>query len=381
MDDSTRRSYGSHVRTHLIPYLGDVVLDKLRPHHVQTLMRKIRERNDEITAMRNSADPMVRFGAAGLRPTGEATRGRIRATLRKAFNDALRLGIIAGVANPAALFKTPNPRPKPIVWEPERVARWRATGIVPGPIMVWTDQIVADFLDHAAEHAPDLHPLLHFLAYRGPRRGEACGLLDSEVRLDQAEVSIVNQIAAHGRNTYYKKPKSESGNRDVILDADTVAVFTCYKAQRARWQLAAGPNWPDTGLFFVRRDGTAWHPDSVSALPPPHPQGRLPTGATARSAPQRGHHRAASGRGHQSRVRTARSLHHHADPRHLPKRHEGTAPRSRPRRRRPHPSQAQTRHHSLSLVAAAEMQVPVPAIASTAGRRPAPGLAQRSRSR
>ena len=131
--------------------------------------------------------------------------------------------------------------------------------------MVWTDQIVADFLDYAAEHTPDLHPLLHFLAYRGPRRGEACGLLDSEVRLDQAEVSIVNQIAAHGRNTYYKKPKSESGNRDVILDADTVAVFTRYKAQRARWQLAAGPTWPDTGLFFVRRDGTAWHPDSVSA--------------------------------------------------------------------------------------------------------------------
>src|SRR3954466_7097323 len=122
---------------------------------------------------------------AGVRTTGEATRHRIRATLRKAFNDALRLGIVAGIANPAALVKTPNPRPKPIVWEPERVERWRATGEVPGKIMVWTDQLVAEFLDYTAVEAPDLHPMLHFMAYRGPRRGEARGLLDAQAPPDQ----------------------------------------------------------------------------------------------------------------------------------------------------------------------------------------------------
>jgi integrase len=56
------------------------------------------------------------------------------------------------------------------------------------------------------------------------------------------------------------KPKSESGNRDVILDADTVAILRRYKAQRAQWQLAAGSKWPDTGLFFVRPDGTRGTP-------------------------------------------------------------------------------------------------------------------------
>ncbi|MFI7540056.1 site-specific integrase [Actinoplanes sp. NPDC049599] len=105
--------------------------------------------------------------------------------------------------------------------------------------MVWTDQLVAEFLDYAETEAPDLHPLLHFMAYRGPRRGEARGLLDAEVRLDKAEVSIVNQIAVTGGATRHKKPESESGNRDVVLN-------------------------PDTGLFFVRRDGRAWHPCSVS---------------------------------------------------------------------------------------------------------------------
>ncbi|MFF0371236.1 site-specific integrase [Micromonospora sp. NPDC005087] len=97
------------------------------------------------------------------------------------------------------------------------------------------------------------------MAYRGPRRSEACGLLDAEVRRAKSEVSIVNQIATH-----QKRPKSDAGNREVILDPDTVAVLTAYKARRAAWRLAARREWPDTGLFFVRPDGRPWHPSAVT---------------------------------------------------------------------------------------------------------------------
>jgi integrase len=264
VDANTVRSYESHVRVHLTPHLGDVVLDKLRPHHIDHLVEQIEARNADLAAARASDDPQVRATVAGVRPTGAATIARVRATLRKAFNDALTKGIISGVPNPAALVKTPNPRAKPVVWEPERVARWKATGEVPSPVMVWPAELLGEFLDYAAEHAPDLHPLFQFMAYRGPRRGEACGLLDAEVRLRNKEVSIVNQIAAHGQTPVHKAPKSDAGNREVILDADTVAVLTAYKARRAKWQLKAGPKWPDTGLFFVRPDGRAWHPNTVS---------------------------------------------------------------------------------------------------------------------
>ncbi|MEU4368232.1 site-specific integrase [Micromonospora chersina] len=130
--------------------------------------------------------------------------------------------------------------------------------------MVWTDDLLIQFLDYAAEHAPDLHPLLHLMAYRGPRCGEACGLLDAEVRLAKGEVSLVNQIATHSYEAHQKRRKSHAGNREVILDPDTVAVLTADKARRAAWRLAAGKDWPDTGLFFVRPDGRAWHPNSVT---------------------------------------------------------------------------------------------------------------------
>ena len=102
------------------------------------------------------------------------------------------------------------------------------------------------------------------MTYRGPRRGEACGLLDAEVRLDRGEVSIVNQLASYGGHQWQKPPKSESGNRDLISDAETVAVLRTYRARRTTWQLKAGSDWPDTGLFLVRPDGRPWNPSGVS---------------------------------------------------------------------------------------------------------------------
>jgi hypothetical protein len=266
VDDNTTRTYESHVRVHLIPHLGDVVLDKLRPHHVEDLIDRIEARNAEIRAAKASPDPDTRQSLRGVKPTGPATIARIRATLRNAFNGALVKGVISGVPNPAALVKTPNPRAKPVVWEPERVERWKATGEVPHSVMVWPADLVAEFLDYATEHAPDLHPMFHFMAFRGPRRGEACGLLDAEVRLRSKEVSIVNQIAAHGQTPHQKPPKSDAGVRDLILDPDTVDVLAAYKARRAGRDDGAadrghgrGSQPPRMGAGHPRRDGMAGH--------------------------------------------------------------------------------------------------------------------------
>ena len=102
-----------------------------------------------------------------------------RASLRKALNDAIADELIA--TNPAVYVKTPGRRARPQLWSDERVARWRETGKKPGPVMVWTDDQVIEFLDYAETEAPDLHPMFHLIAYRAPRRGEVCGLLACEV--------------------------------------------------------------------------------------------------------------------------------------------------------------------------------------------------------
>ena len=263
VDDNTRRGYESHVRVHLVPHLGPIRCDKLKPRHVRDMFIAIKARNAKIVEAKASDDADVRATVRGVRPTGPQTCQRIRATLRKAINDGIREGLFVG-PNPATLVQVRGDRALPIVWELERIDRWKATGKRPGPVMVWTDNLVGEFLDYAAEHAPDLYPMFHFIAYRGTRRGEACGLLDAEVRLAKKESTVANQIATHGNTPVQKPPKSRAGNRDLVLDDDTVAVLAAYRARRAAQKLAAGPAWPDTGLFFVQPNGQPWHPNSVT---------------------------------------------------------------------------------------------------------------------
>lgn len=53
---NTYRSYESHIRLYLKPYLGAVRLDKLRVAHVSNMFDHIVEHNDEITAARDGKD-------------------------------------------------------------------------------------------------------------------------------------------------------------------------------------------------------------------------------------------------------------------------------------------------------------------------------------
>jgi hypothetical protein len=110
-----------------------------------------------------------------------------------------------------------------MIWEDERIAEWQTTGTVPSPVMVWTGEQLNSVLAHAAAHEPDLHPLFHLIAYRGPRRGEACGLRDRDVHLAKHEVVINNQITAVVPTIREKRPKSRARNRILVLDADTAA--------------------------------------------------------------------------------------------------------------------------------------------------------------
>src|SRR6266540_4143219 len=70
---TTYRSYQGHLRLHLKPRLGHILLEKLRGPHIQA-----------------AYDGIVADSATHPRPVGPATVRRIHATLRKALNDAVR---------------------------------------------------------------------------------------------------------------------------------------------------------------------------------------------------------------------------------------------------------------------------------------------------
>ncbi|MEV4720529.1 hypothetical protein AB0J94_25280 [Micromonospora noduli] len=196
---NTLLAYESHIRVHLVPHLGAIALVKLRVEHVEAMFAAIADRSTAIEIARQSDEPTIRASVRGLRTTKPASMHRIRATLRKALNDAIRRGNNRLIDfNPAAHIELPSGvRPKARAWTTKAVQRCRDIGERPSPVMVWTPQQAGAFLDHAEEHDIALYPLFA-LIHRGLRRGEAVGLTDIAVDLDNSLISV-NHGAAYYR--------------------------------------------------------------------------------------------------------------------------------------------------------------------------------------
>ncbi|WP_370382256.1 tyrosine-type recombinase/integrase [Catenulispora sp. GAS73] len=279
----TRRAYSAHIENYFRPHLGHIPLDKLRVSHVQAMFAVI-EQDADIIPAENAArrameaaakkawkdsDPAAvaacRAKLAEMPPyrraAQAATRQRIRSTLRSALSAACKQQLIT--VNVAKLVELESGRrPKALVWNAQRVARWRETGETASPVMVWTAEQTSVFLERAAKHP--LFALYHLIAFTGLRRGEACGLRWIDFNLDTKVMTVAQQIVQNGWETAITKPKTEAGEREVALDAFSVGIVKTHQRAAKKARLAHGPGWADTGLAFTNPDGTPLHPAYVT---------------------------------------------------------------------------------------------------------------------
>ncbi len=286
----TVRSYASHIRLYYRPHIGYISIDRLRVTDVASVFEAIEELNEAITEARTSADPARQAAVKGRRTVGPATRQRIRATLRSAISTYMKQHQGMLPANVASLVELPaGDRPKPLVWTDERVRAWqhdfdqrlagareRANGgrvspldiwvSTPRPsrVMVWTPAQTQVFLARAARHR--LYAMWRLIASRGLRRGEGCGLRRTDTDLRGAVTSIRWQITQLGWETAQGPPKSDAGERQVALDADTVADIRAHRQRQQKEKEDAGDSWTDSGFEFTGPDGTPLHPAAVTDM-------------------------------------------------------------------------------------------------------------------
>lgn len=242
---TTTRSYEAHVRLYLRPALGHLALDKLRASHISAMF-----------------DGILAENADRERPVSAATMRKIFGTLRSALNTAVKQRRLS--VNPCSYVELPSAdRPKALVWTDERTAEWRRTGRRPSPVMVWTPTQTGAFLDSIEDDR--LAPLYHLMAFRGLRRGEACGLGWADVDLDGGTLTVSWQLVQLGWAVEGGRPKSDAGARVVALDAATVAVLRAWRSRQSQERLALGAEWEDNGRVFTRVNGQELHPGYVSA--------------------------------------------------------------------------------------------------------------------
>ncbi|MEU6784621.1 tyrosine-type recombinase/integrase [Nonomuraea angiospora] len=287
IEATTKRSYESHVRLYLNPYLGDIRLDRLRVSDIASMFDAIEEFNDIIATERASGDPARVAAVKYRRPVGPTSMHRIRATLRHALNIAIRQDRLLDF-NPAAVVEmTPIDRPKPVVWTEEKVTQWRKDHAEhrdrlkrardgkrvdpiaafvstprPSPVMVWTSEQTSAFLAYARRDR--LFALYRLIAVRGLRRGEGVGLRWPDVIFATSRIGIHWQITQLGWTPIQGSPKTDASDREIAVDAETMALLKEHRKRQARERLATGEDWVDSNFVFTDEIGRPLHPQHVT---------------------------------------------------------------------------------------------------------------------
>lgn len=280
LSDRTRESYQEALDLYYIPGLGRIKLVDLREHHLEALYEAMGQINRlpegekpsemlrRLLAARALAPwrydrPGEQPGLNRKAPLKPARIHRIHAVISSALGTAYKQRLITH--NPARHVELPPvKRPRPLVWTDERVARWRETGKVPGPVMVWTPAQAGAFFDFTEGRKERLHVLFHLTGTRGLRRSEVCDALWENTDLDGARTLSLLESEDEEDGEEGTTLKSEASWRTIALDAPNIKLLKAWRRHQRRERLAAGPDWVDSGRIFTKPDGSPLRPDRVS---------------------------------------------------------------------------------------------------------------------
>lgn len=234
---TTHANYRTSLR-YVVPRLGALPLQSLTPEHLDGLYREL-----ETSGKQDG--------------TGLATKSvrHVHTALRKALQDAVDRGHlprnVADLANPPTQKQARS-----------RNAREQA----------WSGEQVRTFVAHLDD---DRHAAaIRLMLATGLRRAELLGLRWSDVDLDAGELRIAQTVTtANGQVVWQGDAKTDSGQRTLALDPETVQVLREHRRAQAAERLAA-PVWGDDregmdargnpydpgDLVFTRADGNPYDP-------------------------------------------------------------------------------------------------------------------------
>ena len=212
----TQQGYAQLIGRHIVPHLGAVRLQDLRPTQIQEMYREI-------------------GGRAGARSV-QATHS----VLHKALNEALKWGLVD--RNAADATTVP------------RVER--------GEIIAWTAADVNAFL--SASERSWFQDVYRLAIETGMRRGELAGLQWPDVDLEAATLLVVRQVQRiTGRGLVVNEPKRAS-RRLLELSDTSVALLRSVRRAQLETKVAA-PDWVETGHVFTRPQGQVLDPEKITA--------------------------------------------------------------------------------------------------------------------
>jgi integrase len=214
---NSRRRYSELLHQRVVPFIGGMRLDRVRPAQVQTVLDAATE--------------------GGLSPS---TVQKARAAMSSMFNAAVKWTLVA--ANPVRATSTPTICP-PKLTTPT-VAELRA---------------LADAAVGTTWEIPTL-----IATTTGARRAEVLGLRWSRVDLERGRVRIDETLQRVDGELAFVPPKTDKARREIPLPAFAVERLRTYKTDQARRRLMLGAGWSDLDLVCERGDGGPLDPDGFT---------------------------------------------------------------------------------------------------------------------
>lgn len=210
----TQRVYRAAIDLWLVPHLGTIRLEKLKP---TTIQRWVNEQSQD--------------GA-------KARVGLAHVVLRSALKWAMQQRVLT--YNAAALVKVPPATPRP------------------------TAPLTADqarrLLEAAADHR--LGAMVTVSLTMGLRIGEVSGLAWADVDLPARTLKVRQQVQAIGEGPVLGPLKTAASRRTLALPSMVVEVLKAHRTRQREERLKAGQAWrQDADLVFTMPTGRAVHPD------------------------------------------------------------------------------------------------------------------------
>ena len=225
---STFEGYRSSIRSHVLPRLGEVLLQALSPDQLNAFYSELLEKGR-------------RNGKGGLSPK---TVHNVHVMLHKALHDAVRWNYLP---RNVAQFADP----------PRQTSSGKA-------MRAWSPGELRSFLQ-LVEKDP------HFAAWvlaanTGMRRGEVLGLRWQDIDFDRRRLAIRQTIISIDYQVEISEPKTARGRRSIALDSGTVTALRSHRVAQNQQKLKLGEAYQDFGLVFCREDGTPIHPDRFTQM-------------------------------------------------------------------------------------------------------------------
>jgi len=210
---TTRENYATIARTHLVPTLGHLRLDRLAPSDVDQLLAGRREQG--------LSDSTVRL---------------IYTVLRRALDYAVRDGLVR--RNVATAIDRPT------------VAHREAAVLSPAKAQALLE----------TARGQRLYALFAVAMAAGLRRGEALALRWSDVDLDAGTLRVSRTLSRTAAGLVFTEPKTARSRRTIPLPAALVEELRGHRARQLAERLAAGSLWRDHDLVFPSLTGTPLDP-------------------------------------------------------------------------------------------------------------------------